>query len=97
MNRGARFPKPTAKRRNAMIITRAVIAAVVLTAPSAAIGPVRAADPAKYAYIVLGQGTSGATFPMARFVIEGVTQHPRYLTAPGQKGTVSQRTNKPNS
>src|SRR5262249_29074519 len=96
MNRGARFPKPTAKRRNAMIITRAVIAAVVLTAPSAAIGPVRAADPAKYSYIVLGQGTSGATLPMARFVIEGVNQPCPSLTAPGQTVPMTPRTNNPN-
>ena len=61
-----------------MIVTRAAIAAVVLTATvvltttSAAIGQVRAADPAMYAYIVLGQGTNGATLPMARVVIDAV-------------------------
>jgi hypothetical protein len=66
-----------------MTITRAAIAAVALTALSAAIGSVRAADPAMYAYIVLGQGTSGATVPMARVVIDAVSQPCPSLTAPG--------------
>jgi hypothetical protein len=74
-----------------MIVTRAAIAAVVLTATvvltttSAAIGQVRAADPAMYAYIVLGQGTNGATLPMARVVLDAVNQPCPSLTAPGQR------------
>ena len=37
-----------------------------------------------YAYVVLGQGTSGATVPMARVVINAVNQPCPSLTAPGQ-------------
>jgi hypothetical protein len=67
-----------------MTITRPAVAAVALTALSAALGPARAADPTMYAYVLLGQGASGAAVPMARVVIDAPSQPCPSLTALGQ-------------
>ena len=67
-----------------MLVQRSAIVALTQSALMAAAVPARAADPASYAYVVLGQGSDGTTIPMARVVIAAVNQPCPALTAPGQ-------------
>lgn len=69
-------------------------ASAVLGGLIGGVGRADAADPAMYAYVVLGQGDTGAAVPMARVIVTAVNQTCPSLTVSGQPTVpMSPRTN----